>query len=354
MLPTNQQLRWVNMTRYVLPIILFSIVFLYETWEHLLLAGAFRWDPHLTAEVLFFGILGPAAVFIVLSKLVSLLDAQITTSRQLEALNHSLEKLVLERTRELEVRNRELAQANVELQELDRLKSEFVSLVSHELRGPLTTLNGGLEMALQNGADLPPESRHILEVIARESSHLTQFVQTILDVSRMEARKLTFNMGPTALCPLLRRAVETVYAASKRGVSWSIPEYLPPVWADEIYLEEIFCNLLSNADKYSPVNKPVVISAQVNNSSVEIQIIDYGPGIPMDKQSQIFKRFVRFEHGDRIQNRGWGLGLYFARALAEGQGSELTVESPVHPFNETPGSAFKLKLAVAGEVPEDD
>lgn len=354
MVDSNRQLHWVTSSRYLLPILLFSIVFTYEGWEHLILKGRFQWDFHFTMELFFFGILGPSAVYIILTILVSLLENQISTRKKLEALNRGLEQNIANRARELEVRNRELAQANAELQELDRLKSDFVSLVSHELRGPLTTLNGGLELALQNPADLPVEARQILEVIARESNHLTHLVQTILDVSRLEARKLSFNMGPVAIYPLLKRAVDSVYAARTRQVKWSIPEELAPAWADEIYLEEILCNLLTNADKYSPKDKPVMIRARAVNGNLEIQVIDEGPGIPLENQDKIFKRFQRLERGDRQQARGWGLGLYFARALAEGQGGQLTVESPVQTNQEAPGSAFKLTLPATSEVPEDD
>lgn len=158
----NNLQRRVNTIRFTIPFILFLIVTTYEVWEHWLLEGKIGYDLHLTSEVLFFGILGPAAVFIVLSYVTSLLKNQIDISSKLEELNRNQESIIAERTNALELRNVELAQANIELQELDQLKSDFVSLVSHELRGPLTTLNGGLEVALQYAEKLPQESRHIL------------------------------------------------------------------------------------------------------------------------------------------------------------------------------------------------
>jgi len=352
MLPTNQQLRWVNLTRFVLPIILFSIVFLYESWEHILLPGAFRWDLHLSAEVLFFGILGPAAVFIVLSRMVSLLDAQITTSRQLEALNRSLEKQVIERTRELVVRNQELAQANVELQELDRLKSDFVSLVSHELRAPLTTLNGGLELALQQAASLPAETRKTLETMSRESERLTYFVQIILDVSRLDAGQLRLHPGPVAVIPLLKRAVEVVISSSGRPIEWNLCPDLPPLWADEIYLEEIVRNLLRNADKYSPGGLPILISACCEENDLCIRVGDCGPGVPAELQSHIFERFYR---GPGTQYApGWGLGLYFARRITESLGGKLTLSSPRQIDSQHPGAEFCLTLPVVADTIEEE
>ncbi len=265
MSPSNIQLRRINLIRFILPIILFGIVLTYETWEHLLLEGSFRLNFHFTSEVLFFGILGPTAVFVVFSLIVALLKQQVELSARLETMNRSLEEKVVERTEELAVRNEDLARANAELQKLDQLKSDFVSLVSHELRAPLTTLNGGLELALQDASQMPPESRRILEVMSKESQRLTHLVQTILDVSRLEAGKLTLNPGPVAILPLLRRIVETLFPNAPGRIVWSMPSNLPPVWADETYLEQVFNNLLSNASKYSPQEKPIELSAQLEN-----------------------------------------------------------------------------------------
>ncbi|MFQ5617071.1 MAG: sensor histidine kinase, partial [Anaerolineales bacterium] len=351
--PKNDQLRRVNLIRFVLPFVLFVVVASYETWEHWLLEGSFAPDIHLNLEVLFFGILGPMAVFSVLSYVLMLLKKQVAVSTELEALNKTLEEKVAKRTGTLATRNAELAQANDELQKLDQLKSDFVSLVSHELRGPLTTLNGGLELALENAEQLPPEARRILTVMSRESQRLTEFVKTILDVSRLEAGKMVPIPGLVALIPLLKHSTEVVWARNQRQVQWDIPSILPLVWADENYLEEIFYNLLSNADKYSPPGTPIEISAHRDNTSLQITVTDHGPGIPSRMQSEIFKRFQRIERGDRITTKGWGLGLYFARSLAEAQGGGLTVQSPVRNADEGPGSAFTVTIPIASEIPED-
>ncbi len=323
----NNLQRRVNTIRFTIPFILFLIVTTYEVWEHWLLEGKIGYDLHLTSEVLFFGILGPAAVFIVLSYVTSLLKNQIDISSKLEELNRNQESIIAERTNALELRNTELAQANIELQELDQLKSDFVSLVSHELRGPLTTLNGGLEVALQNVEKLPIESRHILEVMARESQQLTDLVQKILDVSRLEAGKLALTSGPVAVLPMLRRTVELVCECDERQVAWQVPDDLPPVWADEIYLERIVGNLLNNAAKYSAPQAPIELSAQQVNGNVDITVADYGAGIPAELQEQIFERFHRLERGDRIETKGWGLGLYFAKALTTALGGFIRVKS---------------------------
>lgn len=352
--PQHPQVQKVKVIRFFLPIVLFTIVVLYEGWEHLWLKGTFELEFHFTSEVLFFGILGPIAVFAVLSYVASLLEKQIAIGSRLEVLNRSLEQKVAERTAELKARNEELAKANTELQKLDQLKSDFVSLVSHELRGPLATLNGGLEVALQIEDQLPAEARRILKVMSQESQRLTELVKTILDVSRLEAGKIVLNPGLVAIHPLLQRTVDVTCASHQRKILWKIPSDLPPIWADEIYLEEIFCNLLSNAVKYTPEHMPIELSAYLSGNQVQVTITDYGPGIPPEMQSKIFDRFQRIERGDKIATKGWGLGLFFAKALTEAQNGTLTLQSPAHPDKDTPGTAFTVTLPIAAEEPEDD
>lgn len=341
----------VNLIRYILPVILFAFVIFFEVQEH--------WrDEHvmqirLIPEVIFYGVIGPTAVFIALTYIMKLMRGLVRAREETEALNHNLEEIVAQRTAELEARNAELAMANKELQKLDQMKSDFVSMVSHELRGPLTTLNGGLEMILQARSSLPPQTKRILEVTARESQRLTQFVQTILDVSRLEAGKLPMNPGPVALHPLLHRVVDINFPDHSRPVRWHIPSDLPPLMADEVYLEEIVGNLLTNVDKYTPPKSPVELTAVVNDHCLHIMVTDFGPGVPPAYQETIFDRFRRRQEGDRLVHRGWGLGLYFARKLTEAQNGRLTLVSPVHDDPDVPGSRFIITLPLTEEVPEN-
>lgn len=342
-----------RLIRTGIPVALFFVVLFYETWEHMLITGSFKIDIHWTSEILFFGIIGPTGVYLVLTYITRLLEEQIQVSNELESFNRTLEEKVQERTETLELRNQELAQANTELQELDRMKSDFVSLVSHELRGPLTTLNGGLELAIQNADQLSPESRRILDVLAHESGRLTEFVQTILDVSRLDAGILNLNFGPVAVEPFLRRLVELVFAAEGREVVFELPASLPPMWADEIYFEKVICNLLTNADKYSPTEEPILLSAAVEDDELIISVTDHGPGIPLASQENVFQRFQRLESGDNMETQGWGLGLYFSRAITEAHHGVLSLQSPVHNHGQAKGSSFQVRIPIAKEAPEN-
>lgn len=354
----NKLLDWLNENRFfdlnflqwAIPLFLAVSAFLFEFLEHSLEDGL-RLDLAFTSETLLFGLMGPLIITFIIAWMRELVNAEREAIAKINLLNRDLETKVTERTAELETRNLELARANRELQKLDEMKSEFVSLVSHELRAPLTALNGGLEVALQDADALPPDARRVLEMMVAESARLTEFVQTILDVSRLEAGRISLNFGPVAVAPILRRAVEVVLG-THRPVLWQLPDQIPPIWADEVYYEQVLRNLLRNADKYSPPETPIHVNVQVQNDRVTVEVADHGPGIPADLQEKIFDHFQRGQLGESAPP-GWGLGLYFAQKLTEAQCGALTLLSPRWPSPQTPGAAFSLSQAIVAEEPED-
>lgn len=359
---TEKYLHQVNILRLVLPALLFAVSTGFEVYEHWGMISLF--DLQLTGEIFFFGMMGPAMVFAWLSYIGLLLKKLSLANRRLGDLNRTLEGQVAERTAALGARNldlakvnTELATANQELLKLDQLKSDFVALVSHELRAPLTTLNGALEITLRSDCELPPRARRVIEVMSIESERLTHFVQTILDLSRLDAGKIKFNAGPISLKPMLARLADASLRLNGRGVQWDVEPQLPPAWADEIYLEEVFKNILVNADKYTPAGAPVAIAihrSRTHADMVAIDVTDYGPGIPPSQQQQIFERFYRQDATEHGTPPGWGLGLFFARALVEGQGGQLSVTSPVRADVQQPGTRFTITLPLAEEDPNDD
>jgi len=335
--------------QWALPLFLAVIAVVFELAEHLQKDESL--DLAFDAEVIIFGLMGPIIIGMVIAWMREIMSAERQTAAQVQALNRELEIKVAERTAALEGRNTELDQANQQLQQMDEMKSEFVSLVSHELRAPLTAINGALEVALQSADSLPPASRRTLEAMMDESARLTQFVQTILDVSRLEAGRLTLNLGPVAVAPILYRAVEVILG-TRREVQWNLPAEVPPVWADEVHYEQILRNLLLNADKYSPAEKPIEIRVQVNNGNVSVEVADHGASIPPEMQAKIFERFQRGHSGESAPP-GWGLGLYFAKKLTEAQSGALTLRSPLWPDRNAPGSAFTVTMPVAADVPDE-
>jgi len=261
--------------------------------------------------------------------------------RQLGDLNTDLERKVAERTANLMDAYRRLEEQNKVLQELDQLKSDFVTMVSHELRNPLNNLGGGLELMLakpkMQGAD-----KDTLGLMQAEVRRLTRFVESILDVSAIEAGRLELKLVPTSLAPIIERMRQQW--ASSEGASRiriQVIEDLPDVIADQNALESVLRHLVDNAIKYAPEG-PVIVNATIQEQQVRIEVRDFGPGIPSDKHNLLFERFQRLEAKDSQSVYGYGLGLYLSHRLLEEMDSTLTFDSP-----NDGGACFSFSLKVA-------
>jgi signal transduction histidine kinase len=336
--------------QWILPLALAITAFFFEFAEHSSDEELYR-DLPFISEVIIFGLLGPICIGLIIIWMRHLVAAERQAITEIHVLNRELENKIVDRTAALEQRNTELDKANHELQKLDEMKSEFVSLVSHELRAPLTAINGGLEVALQSADSLPLESRRTLEAMMNESARLTQYVQTILDVSRLEAGRITLNLGLVPVVPILYRSVEVILG-TRREIKWDLPAKIPPVWADEIHYEQVFRNLLLNADKYSPPKMPIEINVHVNAHNIRVDVTDHGAGIPVAVQEKIFERFQRGQSSESAPP-GWGLGLYFAKKLTEAQDGMLTLRSPAWPELDAPGSSFSITMPIAAGAPDE-
>ena len=340
-----------DVLQWALPIFLAVTAIAFELVEHIQKDELM--DAGFIGELIIFGFMGPIIIRGLIIWMQNLMEAEKRTSIEMQALNRDLERKVNERTATLEQRNAELGHLNAELRDLDEMKSDFVAMVSHELRAPLTALNGGLELALQSSESLSPRSRAVLEIMEQESRRLTDFVQTILDVSRLEAGKLAITFGPIAVRPLVEQASVIVLSASPRKIEWNITPDLPPIWGDETYLEQTIRNLISNADKYSPADKPIHLYAELVGDRVRISVKDHGPGIPSDMGERVFSRFARLQ-SEESSPSGWGLGLYLARKLIEAQNGEIGFVSPIWRGNGDPrGAEFYILMPIA-QTPEDD
>jgi len=236
------------------------------------------------------------------------------------------------------------------LEKLDHLKSEFVSLVSHELRAPLTNINGGLELILEFDSSLDPMFRDTLTILKQQSERLTRLVENILDVSLIEAGKLPIHSGPVALFPVLKKVIMMMQAESPR-TEVRIPRTntLPLVWADEDYLAEVFVNLLDNAAKYSPDWSPITVEAKHDGDEMVVSVSDWGVGINPEQLEHIFDRFYRVDAGDSKESYGYGLGLYMAKKLVEAQGGRIWAES-----SPGTGSQFSFTLPLAPDSFDGD
>jgi PAS domain S-box-containing protein len=261
--------------------------------------------------------------------------------RQIEELNEQLEQKVEQRTSTLEDAYRQLEAQNKMLQELDQLKSDFVSMVSHELRTPLTSLNGGLELLL-NRKGRSAVDREPLALMKNEVQRLTRFVENILNLSAMEAGRLEVHPVPVSLSAIVedvRRKFSAMPGAERIRIS--LTEDLPPVLADSGFLESVFNHLVDNALKYAPQGA-VTVDAVQQRGRLRVQVTDFGPGIPKEKQPLLFQRFQRLDAKDSQSVYGYGLGLYLSQRMLRAMGSDLAFEEPPEV-----GARFYFYLKVA-------
>lgn len=256
------------------------------------------------------------------SALIAAYESASTARQALQDLNARLEAKVAEKTRELALQNEEL-------KTLDRLKSEFVSLVSHELRAPLTNIAGGMELALLRSAELPDRARAHLTIVQAEIRRLSRFVETILDLSALEAGRLPLTLAPlevtAVLAPLqVQWAAASAAAPGGERVRVGVVAALPVVLADERALASVLFHLVDNALKYAPAGD-VWVRVEPTPSGVRFSVSDQGPGVPPELREVVFQKFQRLNAADAQTVYGHGLGLYMVRRLLQAMNSDIAV-----------------------------
>jgi len=215
--------------------------------------------------------------------------------------------------------------------EVERLKSEFVSLVSHEFRTPLTSIKGYTEMMLDGDTGrLNSEQREFLETVLRNANHLSNLVEELLDVSRIEAGAMKLNIQEIDVVPVIEDIADRMrpqLEKKNQKLSIDIPRNVPKVSADDRRTTQIILNLVSNAHKYTPSGGDIVISAEPEGEYLFVDVTDNGIGLSQEEQEKLFSKFFRAENTETIKEGGTGLGLWITRSLVEMQGGEIFVES---------------------------
>ena len=216
-----------------------------------------------------------------------------------------------------------------ERKKLEQLKDEFIGLVSHELRSPLTVITGAVNTVLTEGARLSPEeTRQLLKDAALEAKSLSHLLGNLLELSRARANRLVLYAEAISIRKVILDTVEEIkHQSSAHQFTMDIPRKLPPVYADQLRLERVLYNLLDNAVKYSPQGSEVRVSAKPGKEQLVIGVSDQGPGISLSDQAKLFRPFQRLEESRLERAGGVGLGLLVCRRLVEAHGGRIWVES---------------------------
>ncbi|HXQ88782.1 MAG TPA: HAMP domain-containing sensor histidine kinase, partial [Solirubrobacterales bacterium] len=239
----------------------------------------------------------------------------------------------------------ELEQEESRREELDRLKDEFVLTASHELRSPLTSVQGFAELLMLDRDSLTPQQAETVEIILDNCRHLVRLLNNLLDLARSDVGRLAIQPQPTEVAPLVEDVVRTMRAQTEAGnqsLSEDLPPGLPPINVEADRIRQILVNLLTNAHEYSPEGASITVAARPVGAEVEISVSDNGQGIPEDQIGRIFDRFTRGDAGLTQRVGGTGLGLAISKSLVELHGGSIAAESTVGV-----GSTFRVRLPIA-------
>ena len=280
------------------------------------------------------------------SSAMSVILRDITSRKRREEENRrltaSLNKQAAERSRELAKKIEQIAQANTELKQLDQTRSEFVSLVSHQIRSPLTNMAGAVQRMQVDCRAINPTCTRMFTVFEQQVARLDRLVQDVLNTARIEAGELSLQLEPISILPVVRQVTQQICARTPtRPIHVADKPGLPLVYADRDRIAEILSNLLDNADKYSPPGQEVFIEVRADQSEVTIAVRDSGPGLPSNDVGRIFDKFYRADSSDAQVAYGYGLGLYVCRRLVEAQNGRIWAES-----DPSGGAIFSFSLPV--------
>ncbi|MBI5912969.1 HAMP domain-containing protein [Candidatus Azambacteria bacterium] len=229
--------------------------------------------------------------------------------------------------------------------EIDRMKTEFISITSHQLRTPLSSMKWFLEMLINKDAgELPEKAKTIVEDVYRSNERIITLVNDLLDVSRIEAGKMQNEPTPTNLIEFLKSMLpeaEQQFKQRCQTFEFRRPDTLPRAMVDPKLVWQVIGNLLSNASKYTPEGGKISLELSIHDDAVLCAITDNGYGIPEFQQHRIFEKFFRADNTAKME--GTGLGMHIARQITNAMGGTLWFESA-----EGKGTAFYLSLPITG------
>ncbi len=275
--------------------------------------------------------------------ITGLIVALITAQRERERLNALIADLELHAyARHLEEMNEKLADAN-------QMKDHFMSIASHELKTPITTIRGQTQLLMrritrqvESTSDMQPEMRdihHTLSRINEQTGRLTTLIDELLDVSSIRNGKIELRKKKQDLRKICQEVVSDEQMLSGRSISLTMPPGEVCITVDGDRISQVVTNLLGNAVKYSPDNSPIEVNLYQKNGSALLCVRDYGKGIAPDQQKRIFEPFYRSPDAKSSSKRGLGLGLAISQEIVARHGGRIWCQS-----KPGEGSSFVVEL----------
>ncbi len=266
-------------------------------------------------------------------------------TRELQETNANLEKTVVDRTKELVMANYKLEEAIKELKELNKMKSEFLSLASHQMRSPLTASTWSLSRLkelFEKSSSVGEENRKLLEDALSRNKIVARLIDNLLNISRVEAGRFFKKFERVSVGSIISDVISSLPSMEERkfiAVKYEPPKSDLVVMADKEKLFMAIENVIDNAIKYSSDKGKIGVSVVQERNNVIISIKDNGIGIPKSETENVFGKFFRAQNAQNKQVPGSGLGLFLAQKIIEGHGGHISFES-----EENKGTTFFMEL----------
>jgi signal transduction histidine kinase len=266
---------------------------------------------------------------------------------QIESFNMTLQEKVDDATRKLR-------RTNEKLKTLDETKDDFISMASHQLRTPLTSVKGYLSMVLEEDAGkLTKMQREMLGQAFLSSQRMVYLIADLLNVSRLKTGKFIIETAPVNLADVVEQELvqlEETAAARSLTLQYDKPDHFPEIMLDETKIRQVIMNFADNAIYYTPAGGRITVQLLDKGSTVEFRVVDTGIGVPRNEQPHLFTKFYRAGNARQARPDGTGLGLFMAKKVVLAQGGSLLFES-----KEGKGSTFgfvfsKARVAVPSDM----
>lgn len=277
-------------------------------------------------------------VLSVISDELSIAIQNIYRLEEIRSFAHTLEKEVNDATKELRSSNKKLL-------EMDATKDEFVSMASHQLRTPLTSVKGYISMVLEGDAGaITDVQRQLLSEAYVSSERMVHLIGDFLNVSRLQTGKFMIDRRAVDLANITKQEVEGIRQIAESHsikVVYKRPARFPLLYLDEGKIRQVIMNFIDNAIYYSPENTAITVSLVVEDGDAVLCVKDKGMGVPEEVQHHLFTKFFRAENARRQRPDGTGIGLYLAKRIVDSHGGKLVFESQLGK-----GSTFGFRLPI--------
>lgn len=255
---------------------------------------------------------------------------------EVRQLNDTLEQRIASATKELRA-------SNAQLQRLDEIKDEFISMASHQLRTPLTSIKGYISMIIDGDAGkITDEQKHLLTEAFVSSERMVRLIGDFLNVSRLQTGKFMVEKHPVNIITLVKHEIDGLRQnAQARGLHFVFthPKELPPLTIDENKVQQVIMNFADNAIYYSKEHDKITVSLRQIPGFIELTVVDNGIGVPKSEQAQLFNKFFRATNARRARPDGTGVGLFLAKKVIDAHDGEIIFSS-----EEGKGSTFGFRL----------